>query len=150
MIMGDNVADFDLEKFIFSAKHIMKKRMKVVDEKLIPYGITGCHAAYLLLIYESKNGFTMAELSKETLVDKAMISRVIKELENKCYVFKNNEKIRNFKIKTTDAGEKVAHFYKNIIENTTKEMFDKFTSSELKQLKNSANLLASKLIESGE
>lgn len=150
MFLGGRMCDFDLEKFIFSAKHIMKKRMKNIDERLAPYEITGCYATYLLLIYQSEYGLTITELAKESLVDKAMISRVIKELENKNYVLKNNEKIRNFKIQLTSEGETVALFYKNTIEEFTQNLFNKFTSSELDDLKRSANLLVERLKESEE
>lgn len=57
-------------------KNIKKKEMSYMSE----YGLRSVHMGCLLRIKHSERGMTITELSKASNTDKALISRVIKEL----------------------------------------------------------------------
>lgn len=57
-------------------KDIKKKEMSYMSE----YGLRAVHMGCLLRIKQSGRGMTVTELAKESQTDKALISRVIKEL----------------------------------------------------------------------
>lgn len=57
-------------------KNIKKKEMSYMSE----YGLRSVHMGCLLRIKHSERGMTITELSRESNTDKALISRVIKEL----------------------------------------------------------------------
>ena len=63
-------------------KDIKKKEMSYMSE----YGLRAVHVGCLLRIRDSEKGMTITELAKATNTDKALISRVIKELASDGFV----------------------------------------------------------------
>lgn len=63
-------------------KDIKKKEMSYMSD----YGLRSVHFGCLLRINQSADGMTVTELAKESQTDKALISRVIKELTNDGFV----------------------------------------------------------------
>lgn len=63
-------------------KDIKKKEMQYMSE----YGLRSVHVGCLLRIKHSEKGMTVTELAKESNTDKALISRVIKELTSDGFV----------------------------------------------------------------
>lgn len=66
-------------------KDIKKKEMSYMSE----YGLRAVHMGCLLRIKQSGKGMTATELAKDSQTDKALISRVIKELANDGFVTTN-------------------------------------------------------------
>jgi DNA-binding MarR family transcriptional regulator len=63
-------------------KDIKKKEMSYMSE----YGLRAVHMGCLLRIKQSGKGMTATELARDSQTDKALISRVIKELANDGFV----------------------------------------------------------------
>ncbi|MBR2381547.1 MAG: MarR family transcriptional regulator [Clostridia bacterium] len=66
-------------------KDIKKKEMSYMSD----YGLRAVHMGCLLRIKQSGRGMTVTELAKESQTDKALISRVIKELTSDGFVTTN-------------------------------------------------------------
>lgn len=75
-------------------KDIKKKEMSYMSE----YGLRAVHMGCLLRIKQSGKGMTATELARDSQTDKALISRVIKELANDGFV-------------TTDVGGYKKRYY---------------------------------------
>lgn len=140
--------ELEIERIVINAKHVLKKRMRKMDEELIKYNITGSHAPFILLLSENKEGLTMTELSKKTRVDKALTSRVIKDLMDKNYIIKNTEKNRNSKISLSKKGEKIALNICTYLKKERLNILEIFNKEEIKEIKKCIELVMNKLEES--
>lgn len=88
-------------------KDIKRKEMSYMSE----YGLRSVHLRCLLRINQSEKGMTITQLSKATNTDKALISRVVKELSNDGFLENKNakeEKSYNKKYYLTEKSEKIA------------------------------------------
>ncbi len=120
---------------------------QIFDEEFIPFGLNASQLPYMMLLKDSVDGISMSELTRLIMVDKALTTRVIKELEEKSYIYRDKVKIssRNYKIKLTDKGLEVACAIENIFTGKCQDFFKKFTTAEQKQLEESFNLIIEKL-----
>ena len=88
-------------------KDIKKKERSYMSE----YGLRSVHMGCLLRIKQSEKGMTITQLAKASNTDKALISRVIKELSADGFVATNNageDKSYNKKYYLTEKSEKIA------------------------------------------
>ncbi len=88
-------------------KDIKKKEMSYMSE----YGLRSVHMRCLMIIKQSEKGMTITQLSKATGTDKALISRVIKELTLDDFVetkTTGGDKSYNKKYYLTEKSEKIA------------------------------------------
>ena len=88
-------------------KDIKRKEMDYMSE----YGLRSVHMRCLLIIGQSENGMTITRLAKATGTDKALISRVIKELTLDEFVTTKSDgddKSYNKKYYLTEKSEKIA------------------------------------------
>ena len=87
-------------------KDIKKKEMSYMSE----YGLRSVHMRCLLRIGKSEKGMTITQLAKATGTDKALISRVIKELTLDGFLttkFKEEDRTYNKKYYLTEKSEKI-------------------------------------------
>ena len=88
-------------------KDIKKKEMSYMSE----YGLRSVHMRCLLRIGQSEKGMTITQLAKASNTDKALISRVIKELTKDGFVTTKTvgeDKSYNKKYHLTEKGENIA------------------------------------------
>ncbi len=88
-------------------KDIKKKEASYMSE----YGLRSVHMRCLLVIKQSENGMTITQLAKTTSTDKALISRVVKELANDGFLetkTAGDDKSYNKKYYLTEKSEKIA------------------------------------------
>lgn len=83
-------------------KDIKKKEMSYMSD----YGLRAVHMGCLLRINQSGKGMTVTELARESQTDKALISRVIKELMNDGFVIANGNGY-NKRYVLTDESKKI-------------------------------------------
>ena len=88
-------------------KDIKKKEQSYMSE----YGLRSVHMGCLLRIKQSEKGMTITQLAKASNTDKALISRVIKELSAQGFVTTKTageDKSYNKKYYLTEKSEKIA------------------------------------------
>lgn len=88
-------------------KDIKKKEMSYMSE----YGLRSVHMRCLLVIEQSEKGMTITQLAKATGTDKALISRVVKELTNDGFLetkTAGEDKSYNKKYYLTEKSAKIA------------------------------------------
>lgn len=88
-------------------KDIKKKEMSYMSE----YGLRSVHMRCLLVIKQSEKGMTITQLAKASGTDKALISRVVKELASDGFLETKSvggDKSYNKKYYLTEQSEKIA------------------------------------------
>lgn len=100
------------QQFSFIISGINRHIQRLERTEMIKYGYKGSYAQYLVAIQRFKDGVTCTQLSEICDKDKAAVSRIIVEMENRDLVFResDNERLYNAKIKLTDEGKKAARY----------------------------------------
>ena len=100
-----------MEEFLIHLRGIIKNMQKVFNKELKSFNISSSHLLYMMLLRNYPLGLTMTKLSHMSQVDKALTSRVVKELEEKNYVYRdtNDKHLRNYNICLTEKGLEVAN-----------------------------------------
>ena len=100
------------EQFSVFISGIYRSIQKLEREEMVKYGLTGAYAQYLVTMSRFPEGITATELCEVCDKDKAAISRVIANMENKGLVTrkgKNNTVYRAL-LFLTDEGKKAAGY----------------------------------------
>ncbi len=129
-------SDIEIEQFLIYLRGSVKKMQKVFNEELKTFDISSCHLVYMMLLRRRKLGLTMTELSNMSQVDKALTSRVMKELERKEYIYRDtdNKHLRNYNICLTDKGFDIANSIDKIMNRNKQKILAEFSDSEQKQI----------------
>ena len=104
----------DTERFLIfyqSFESVLKNIKKKEKSYMSEYGLRSVHMGCLLRIKQSEKGMTVTQLAKVSNTDKALISRVIKELTQDGFVSTKTageDKNYNKKYRLTEKGEKIA------------------------------------------
>ena len=72
--------------FILSIDRISKNIKRIKDSAMEKYGLRSAHVLCLFNLLKSKNGLSSTDLAEVCGVDKAFVSRITTELENRGYV----------------------------------------------------------------
>ena len=75
--------------FILSIDRISKNIKRIKNSVMEKYELRSAHVMCLLNLVKSKDGLNSTELAEACGVDKAFISRITGELENKQYITRN-------------------------------------------------------------
>ncbi|MFA5603278.1 MAG: MarR family transcriptional regulator [Bacilli bacterium] len=139
--------DIEITKFLIYLRGSMKNMQKLFNAKLKNYGISSSHLVYMILLKDHIEGLTMTDLSNMSQVDKALTSRVMKELELKEYIYRDTkDKLsRNYKICLTEKGFDVANLIQQILEKHKKKILEDFSDKEEKQIHEVIVMLMNKL-----
>ena len=103
-------------------------------------------AFYLTILSQNIKGLTMSELSALGKVDKSLITRVVKSLIEKEYIYKDTDKLtsRNYKIKLTDKGKGKAALITNILIEGYDNFINKLSNQEIKILDEAFSIIINK------
>ena len=88
MFHGGNQMITRFEQFSSSIASLYKYIQKIERDEMIKYGLKGSFAQYLLAIRRYENGLTASNLCEICDKDKAAISRVIAEMEQKELIYR--------------------------------------------------------------
>ena len=103
------------ETFVIAITEIYKAIQKIKVQQMAELGLKGTHVMCLFFLKEHPYGLTSAELSQLCHEDKAAISRILKELNQKDLIFSEDKKYRS-KINLTEKGIMVTNtMYEKII-----------------------------------
>ncbi len=98
------------EQFVSSISALYKYTQKIARSEMIAYGLKGSFAQYLLAIGHHPEGLTASALCEVCDKDKAAISRVIAEMEQKGLIYRESTGVSHYraKLKLTEKGREAA------------------------------------------
>ncbi len=98
------------ELFSASIYGIYRDILKIQRDEMVKHGLKGSYALYLTALHHNPEGLTATQLCETCDKDKAAISRVISELEQKGLVTRisNKDTFYRAKLKLTDTGRAIA------------------------------------------
>ena len=100
------------EQFAYSISNIYRHIMKIERDEMEKYGLRGSYVQYLVAMTRFPEGITSAKLSEICDKDKAAISRIVSEMENKGLVTRETDKNNMYRAKLvlTEEGQNAARF----------------------------------------
>ena len=98
------------EQFSFIISSLNRRIQKIERDEMIKYGYKGAYAQYLMALRCSPDGLTSGQLSDVCDKDKAAVSRVVAEMEQKGLVSRGapTDSMYRAQIRLTDAGKEAA------------------------------------------
>lgn len=144
--------ELNYEKFLIYLRQFQNKMQKDFNDDLKRFKISSTHIGIIMMLSKLEEGCSMSELSRQTKVDNALMTRNIKELEKIEYVYRNraNELQRKYHICLTKKGQEVASELRKIVENKQKEFCKCFTREEIEIVKKAINIIAQKFMNTLE
>ncbi len=135
------------EQFSFVISGINRHIQKLERTEMIKYGYKGSYAQYLVAIQRFPHGVTCTQLSEICDKDKAAVSRIVVEMENRDLVYResDNERLYNAKIKLTEEGKKAALYVSQRACSAVEAVGTTMTDSERTALYSALDLICSKL-----
>ncbi len=103
------------EQFSYEISGIYRLIQKIERDEMVKYGFRGAFAQYLLALNGHSDGLTSAQLSEICDKDRAAISRIISEMEEKGLVTRRSANDRMYRalIRLTDEGRRAAEFVRS-------------------------------------
>lgn len=100
------------EQFTYVISGIHRYIQKLQRTEMVKYGYKGAYAQYLVAIYRHPQGVTSARLCEICDKDKAAVSRIVCEMEERGLIYREfaGERYYNAKLKLTQDGQKAAEF----------------------------------------
>lgn len=146
--MDTSLFDSFLLLFVTSTKYMHRLMKNAVESS----GLNPTGFICLLLMSSSSGGMSAGEISKISCFDKALISRLLKDLEKNGYIQKNSEDIhlsRGYRMMLTDKGNELAdrlrkgmqYFYKAVTEDIPQEELKVYYDTSLKISENMRKLV---------
>jgi DNA-binding MarR family transcriptional regulator len=98
------------EQFSSSISNIYKHIQKIERDEMVQYGLKGSFAQYLLAIGHYEEGVTSSRLCEICDKDKAAISRIVAEMEQKGLVYRetSGENLYRAMLRLTEKGKEAA------------------------------------------
>ena len=102
------------EQFTMIISGIYRRLQKIEKAEMIKHGYKGAFAQYLATLSRYEEGLTSSELCEICDKDKAAVSRIIAEMEEKGLVQREKKVVRSYrsKITLTEKGKEIADFVK--------------------------------------
>lgn len=102
---------------------------------LEPYGLTGSLYFYLLYV-DGKDGCSLTDLARQLHVDKAYVSRTIKQLEAHGYIVRkrNPEDSRAFLLASTESGKEILKQMEGLFTRWNEDLQKAFSEEEYRTL----------------
>lgn len=100
------------EQFSYSIHNIYKYITKIERDVMEKYGLRGAYAQYLVIMSRFPEGITSSKLSEICDKDKAAISRIVAEMEDKGLLVRRTDKDNLYRARLvlTDEGVKAAEY----------------------------------------
>lgn len=100
------------EMFSSVISGIYRSIQKIERDEMVRYGYKGAYAQYLVAMNRCPDGVTSAQLCEICDKDKAAISRVVSEMEEKGLVTRESTNDRQYRaiLRLTDEGRRAAQF----------------------------------------
>lgn len=97
------------EQFCSSISGIYKSIQKIKRDEMARYGLKGPHAQCLITLHRRQGGVTFGQLCEACELDKAAVSRVVAELEEKGMIEREaGDKLYRAPLHLTPSGTEIA------------------------------------------
>lgn len=102
----------NFEKFITVISKINRYIQKIERNEMVKRGYKGAFAQYLAVLKRCEDGLTSSELCDICDKDKAAVSRIIAEMEEKGLIEREKKNVRSYrsKIVLTGKGKEIANY----------------------------------------
>ncbi|MBP3388849.1 MAG: winged helix-turn-helix transcriptional regulator [Clostridia bacterium] len=100
------------EHFSFGISAIYRYIQKIERDEMIQYGFRGAYAQYLAAMNRYPDGLTATQLGDICDKDKAAVSRIVADMEDKGLVRRENTRTNAYRarLKLTEEGKKAADY----------------------------------------
>lgn len=100
------------EHFSYSISNIYKHIIKIERDEMEKYGLRASYVQYLITMSRYPEGITSAKLSEICEKDKAAISRIVCEMEERGLVMRESDKNNLYRARLvlTDEGKRAADY----------------------------------------
>ena len=100
------------EQFLYIISKIHRQIQKIERTEMVKHGYKGAFAQYLATLRRYEEGLTSSELCEICDKDKAAVSRIIAEMEEKGLVEREKKIVRTYrsKITLTEKGKELAEY----------------------------------------
>lgn len=124
------------EQFNFVISGINRCIQKLERDEMVKYGYKGAFAQYLMVLKHYPEGVTLTELCEKCDKDKAAVSRIVAEMENKGLVYKENKEAQVYKAKIylTEKGNETARFVAKRVKDALSVVGDKIMTEDERRL----------------
>lgn len=124
------------EQFTFIISKINREIQKIERDEMVKKGYRGAFAIYLAALKRYDEGLTSVQLCELCDKDKAAVSRILAEMEEKGLIEreKNNERGYRAKITLTEKGKEVAEFVNKRAETAVKTVSGKVMTDEQREV----------------
>lgn len=107
---------------------------RIKQKKMVKYGLASTHTICLRLLYDVTSGLTKKEIADASDIDKAQITRIVKDLCDKGYVVADDTKrAYNRKFYLTESGKKIAEEINAIVLAVNEYVSGNIPDSELEK-----------------
>lgn len=144
VLRGNVVMVSRYEQFSFVISGISRYIQKIEREEMVKFGCKGAYAQYLMAMNRHPEGLTAVQLSEICDRDKAAISRVIAEMEEKGLVIREDQQYRA-KLKLTGKGLQAAEFVRVRAENAVEAVSRGVSDEERRILYSALDVIAANL-----
>ena len=135
------------EQFSFVISGINRYIQKLERDEMIKYGYKGAFAQYLVAIQRYPEGLTAAQLCDICDKDKAAVSRIVAEMEEKGLVVRTSEHARLYKasITLTEEGKRAADFVRQKARAAVNAVGSELSDADRTVLYSTLDFIADKL-----
>ena len=135
------------EQFSYVISGINRHIQKIERDEMIKYGYKGAFAQYLVAIRRFPEGLTSAKLCEICEKDKAAISRILNEMQEKGLIFREStgENRYNALIKLTDEGLRAVAFVDERAEAAIEAIGNEMSDEKRAEFYATLNFIAAKL-----
>lgn len=94
---------------------IYRSIQKIERDEMVKYGYKGAFAQYLAALYSHDEGLTSVQLCEICDKDKAAVSRIVSEMEEKKLLLRKNENDNQYRAKLflTEEGRRAAEYVRS-------------------------------------
>ena len=135
------------EQFSYVISGINRHIQKIERDEMIKYGYKGAFAQYLVAIRRFPEGLTSAKLCEICDKDKAAVSRVLNEMQEKGLILRENtgDNRYNALIKLTDEGFRAVAYVDERAEAAIEAIGNEMSDEKRAEFYATLNFIASKL-----
>jgi len=159
-LLSDIIQDVDLstlkrrvtvvsrfEQFSAVISSIYRCIQNIERDEMIKVGYKGAYAIYLVTMSRYPEGITAAQLSEYCVKDKAAVSRIVAEMEDRGLIKRsgNGENLYRAKLFLTDKGEQLAEFVKQKAKTAVAEVSGKMSDEDRSAMYKALDMIAKNL-----